>query len=252
MVVYEMIESYREIIDKKQLEITVNQSMDETCCVLGSEEYVKKVITPIFDNAIKFTQKGRIDITLERINDYFLIAIADTGIGISENDQPKLFQHFSQVDSGLNREYGGIGLGTSVARRIVELLGGNIYFRSRVDGTNGTTFYIELPLKQLECSSKLSQLVKARRIEYRSVKPPETDYSTTIGQLPDDLLKSLKLALSSASQPDPEVLRELKQWSEKYDQNSWYMHFVEALDDFDFEKAMELLGLDKLSNIKTP
>lgn len=109
-------------------------------------EKIRRVIINLVGNALKFTQDGGITVQLvpeghERI----LIQVRDTGIGIPEDRIETIFQPFRQVDSSTSREFGGTGLGLTISRSIVEMLGGEISVASKVGG--GSTFTVALPVK---------------------------------------------------------------------------------------------------------
>jgi signal transduction histidine kinase/CheY-like chemotaxis protein len=109
---------------------------------------IRQVLLNLGANAIKFTATGQVSITasLDRQSGQVLFRVRDTGIGISPENQKKLFQPFSQVDTSDKREYGGTGLGLSISRRLVEMMGGAIGVESQ-EG-HGATFWFRLPLAE--------------------------------------------------------------------------------------------------------
>ncbi len=118
--------------------------------VKGDGQRIQQILNCLLSNALKFTSEGSvrvkiaaIDIDKETIN--IRIAVADSGIGISEKDMNKLFIRFSQVDSSDTRKYGGSGLGLVISKQIAELMGGTITVQSK-EGI-GSTFIAEIPLK---------------------------------------------------------------------------------------------------------
>lgn len=104
---------------------------------------VKEVITNLFDNAVKYTDQGKVSIGLTGNHDVVQVKVADTGPGIPPEDIPHLFQKFYRVDNSATRSIGGTGLGLFICRKIVELYGGTIWAESEVG--KGSTFYINLP-----------------------------------------------------------------------------------------------------------
>ena len=110
----------------------------------GDERRIVQVLLNLVGNAIKFTDEGRIDISVAAENGAFDVQVADTGPGIAPEDQEKIFQEFQQVDSTSTKEKGGTGLGLAIARRIVEMHGGRIWIESAVG--HGSTFRFSLPL----------------------------------------------------------------------------------------------------------
>lgn len=104
---------------------------------------IREVITNIFDNAVKYTETGKISLGLTGNKEVIQIYVRDTGPGIPAEDVPHLFQKFYRVDSTATRTIGGTGLGLFICRKIVELYNGRIWVESEVG--KGSTFYINLP-----------------------------------------------------------------------------------------------------------
>lgn len=106
-------------------------------------ERMREVITNIFDNAVKYTEKGKIAIGITGDNSVVQIYIKDTGAGIAPEDISHLFQKFYRVDNTATRTIGGTGLGLFISRKIIELYQGRIWVESKLG--EGSTFYINLP-----------------------------------------------------------------------------------------------------------
>jgi signal transduction histidine kinase len=105
---------------------------------------VKQILTNLVSNAIKFTAKGRVDVSIRaEPSGGCTIAVRDTGIGIKQEDMKIIFEEFRQVDGSYTREFGGTGLGLAIAKRFAELLGGSIAVESKVGV--GSTFALTLP-----------------------------------------------------------------------------------------------------------
>jgi PAS domain S-box-containing protein len=104
---------------------------------------LREVITNLFDNAVKYTEKGKISIGLTGNNDVVQFYIRDSGAGIPKEDIPHLFQKFYRVDNSTTRTIGGTGLGLFICKKIVELYRGRIWVESEPEV--GSTFYINLP-----------------------------------------------------------------------------------------------------------
>jgi CheY-like chemotaxis protein len=104
---------------------------------------VRQVLINFFSNASKFTDEGTIKVTAKRQGANVRISIIDSGPGISEEDQEKLFQAFSQVDASATRATGGTGLGLSISKQLITMHGGDIGLESEVG--KGSTFYFTLP-----------------------------------------------------------------------------------------------------------
>jgi PAS domain S-box-containing protein len=114
--------------------------------VLGDASRLQQVLWNLLSNAIKFTpQGGRVEIRLEYVDTQALVTVSDTGRGISPDFLPFIFDAFRQADGKITRQFGGLGLGLSIARHLVELHGGSIRAESAGDG-QGATFVVKLPL----------------------------------------------------------------------------------------------------------
>jgi PAS domain S-box-containing protein len=120
--------------------------------VSGDPTRLQQVIWNLLTNATKFTPKGgKVDVFLERVNSHLEITVRDTGIGIAPDHLPVVFERFRQIDSSTSRSHGGLGLGLSIVKQLVELHGGTVRVTS--PGENlGTTFIVALPLSPLRPS----------------------------------------------------------------------------------------------------
>ncbi|MCL2211377.1 MAG: ATP-binding protein [Treponema sp.] len=120
--------------------------------LIGDGKRLRQVITTLLANAVKFTQEDGEIVFNARLesegNDYAVlnIEVTDNGIGMSKEQQSKLFSIFDQASGGLNREYGGIGLGLALSKRIIELMGGNIFIESELE--KGTKINITCRMKK--------------------------------------------------------------------------------------------------------
>jgi signal transduction histidine kinase len=114
--------------------------------VLGDARRVEQVVLNLMSNAVKFTDKGTVRIECSRTGDQVVIRVMDTGIGISREDMGKLFIPFSQVETGLSRQYEGTGLGLSICKRLVDLMEGTISVES--EPGKGSTFIVTQPAEK--------------------------------------------------------------------------------------------------------
>jgi PAS domain S-box-containing protein len=107
---------------------------------------LKQMLFNLLSNAIKFSKKegGIITVSTERKNDMVKISVTDTGIGIKEEDLPRLFQKFEQLDSGISRKYEGTGLGLAITKQLIEMHGGKIWVESKYG--QGSKFIFLLPI----------------------------------------------------------------------------------------------------------
>lgn len=146
----ETIAAQVPIAQGKGLSLDCSFGSDIPKMVRGDGQRIQQVLNCLLSNAIKFTSEGGVRVKVACIDDVLdkiklRIAVADSGIGISDADRSKLFIRFSQVDASDTRKYGGSGLGLVITKQIVELMGGNITVQSK-EGL-GSTFIVEIPLK---------------------------------------------------------------------------------------------------------
>ena len=114
--------------------------------VSGDPDRLQQVVWNLLSNAVKFTPKnGRVQVRVERVNSHIEIVVSDTGIGIRPDFLPFVFERFRQADAGTTRKTGGLGLGLSIVRHIVEMHGGTVNVSSDGEG-QGSTFRVRLPL----------------------------------------------------------------------------------------------------------
>ncbi|WP_287193722.1 ATP-binding protein [Mesorhizobium sp.] len=111
----------------------------------GDERRLTQVLLNLAGNAVKFTERGAIDILADAVDGHFEIIVRDTGPGIAPTDQALIFDEFQQVDSSSTRQKGGTGLGLAISKRIVEMHGGTIGVES-VPGS-GSTFRMTIPIR---------------------------------------------------------------------------------------------------------
>ena len=134
-------------VRRKDIEILVHYPPDLPLYVIGDPTRVQQIVSNLVGNAIKFTEKGHILIKVQQIkkieNNYSLLfQIIDTGIGLSGENQKKIFNKFEQADGSTTRKYGGTGLGLSICKHLVNLMGGEIGLTSKIN--KGSTFYFKL------------------------------------------------------------------------------------------------------------
>ncbi|MDX9846309.1 MAG: YfiR/HmsC family protein [Tenuifilaceae bacterium] len=156
--VEQLFQTYQKIIktkpDKAEVLLTMNADvLGDSLLVNTDSDRLKQVLRNLLDNAIKFTEKGKVELEFSIKGRFLEFAVSDTGIGIPTEKQKSLFQRFVKIDQQNNKLYSGTGLGLVISKNLVELMGGRIWFKSVRDV--GTTFFFTLPLNQ----SSISQAV---------------------------------------------------------------------------------------------
>ena len=106
------------------------------------------ILQNLIGNAVKFTEKGKVEVAVHKSDSHINVIISDSGIGVSEKHLPHIFNEFRQADGSTSRKYGGTGLGLSIAKKYANLLGGNITVKSELN--KGSEFTLSLPLLFLD------------------------------------------------------------------------------------------------------
>ena len=112
--------------------------------VLADRDRIEQILVNLLGNAIRYTETGSITVEATKINQQIWISVIDTGVGIAESDLPFLFERFWRADPSRSSHSGGTGIGLAIARRLVELQGGNIEVSSELG--KGSTFRFCLPV----------------------------------------------------------------------------------------------------------
>ncbi len=141
-VIGQCVDSIVPLAGYKGLDLRLSIDRDVTTIHTDRRRF-EQILFNLLNNAIKFTAQGYIEVRCRGDGDHYLLAVADSGIGIREEDLAGLFQPFHQIDSGLTRSHEGTGLGLSICRKLVELMGGTINVQSRWGV--GSTFTLRLP-----------------------------------------------------------------------------------------------------------
>jgi PAS domain S-box-containing protein len=128
----------------KGLHVDIHYDPALPTCLRGDELRVRQVLTNLLDNAIKFTEKGSVTLRAELQGEQLHFEVKDTGIGIAPERLQAIFDPFTQADASMTRRFGGTGLGTTISKQLVELMGGKIWAES--EPGQGTIFHVVLPL----------------------------------------------------------------------------------------------------------
>jgi len=146
--VRDTVKIFEHEISAKELELNLNIQSDEIFADTD-ERMFSRIVNNLVQNAVKFTKEGKITVSLrvegEGEEQTVILEVIDTGIGIPDEYQTLIFEAFRQISEGMNRKYQGVGLGLSVTKKFVELLGGSIEVTSK-EG-EGAHFTVKLPVK---------------------------------------------------------------------------------------------------------
>ena len=183
-------------IEEKGLELLFDVDMSVPMALKGDALRLNQVLTNFLSNAIKFTSKGEIIVSIKLLskdekNAQIRFDVKDTGIGIPKEYREKLFESFSQADSSTTRKYGGSGLGLAICKQIIELMGGTVGIESTPDIGSDFYFYINFELQTtqknfLEANSNFSNL-----------KILVVDDNASSREILENIIKSLKFEVKA-------------------------------------------------------
>ncbi|MFO1216804.1 MAG: ATP-binding protein [Burkholderiaceae bacterium] len=146
--VHEAVDPYRDAANTRGLALSLHVDDSLPDRVLGDLVHVRQVLGNLLSNAVKFTEQGSVIVRVTPSAGYVRFSVSDTGVGVSPDFMPHLYEAFRQADSAPTRRFGGLGLGLAIARRLCEAMGGRIDASSRPG--KGSTFWFELPLPAVE------------------------------------------------------------------------------------------------------
>ncbi len=246
---------FSDNIARKGIEMIISISEGVPCALIGDPLRLGQVLINLVSNAVKFTSQGEIVIVVERAADSvspmtydkvcLKFSVRDTGIGIPSKQLPELFTAFTQADGSTTREYGGTGLGLTICKRLVELMGGEISVES--DPGKGSVFYF---------TAKFSRQSADR--EYKFKPPPDIldiniliiDDNKTFREFLEMTLRSFGFKSSSVSSGE-EALTKL---GETAQENPCHLAFVDwkmpEMDGIETIKAIREQERGKVVRIK--
>jgi len=149
---------------RKDLELELTLSEQISHSINSDSTRLRQILLNLVGNAVKFTEKGLVEVSVtlkeKEENAQFLhFSIQDSGIGMTEETMTRLFTNFTQADASISRRYQGSGLGLSICKRIVDLMGGEIGVNSEID--KGSEFWFDVPYKVAETDVDLSQRISS-------------------------------------------------------------------------------------------
>lgn len=210
---------------EKGLELTLNVQHDVPDNAIGDPLRLQQIIVNLLGNAIKFTEHGHINIRVEkrsminnRVN--LEVQIHDTGIGISEKQQSQLFQAFRQADASISRRHGGTGLGLVITQKLVNEMGGEISFHSRLNQGSTFWFHVNLALNPNAASDpRAMECLQGKSLAYVEANPAaaqatldmltatrmNVSYSETLTGLPNGHYDVLLIGLPVTKEHNREI-----------------------------------------------
>ncbi|MFA6138066.1 MAG: response regulator [Sulfurimonas sp.] len=198
----------------KGLELLFDMGIDVPTGLVGDALRLGQVIINLVNNAIKFTEKGEITVSIHKIADEsdgvrLLFEIKDTGIGLTQEQQNKLFSAFSQADASTTRKYGGTGLGLTVSKKLVEIMQGEIGVESKIG--EGSNFHFTAKFGVQNEQRNLSMSPE----DVKNLRILVVDDNASAREILQSMLTSLKLNVTAVSSGH-EAIGELEQAQIEY------------------------------------
>ena len=191
----QMKQTFEPQTKAKGLDLTAILSTElENVAVYTDRQRLEQILRNFLSNAVKFTEKGRIEMraNIDRVNRMVEITIADTGIGVPENKRGLIFEAFEQADSSTSRNYGGTGLGLTISRELAHLLEGDIKLKS--EEGKGSEFTIRLPMDVAPAASS-------------SAPPPEPPRpQSPMGEQPNQVVRAKAVSLPKMAPDEKTIL----------------------------------------------
>ena len=164
---FKIIENVTALVEhkahNKKLELVIDYDINTGRYFYGDGLRVSQIITNLLTNAIKFTQEGEVGLYVKKVSQNRVrFEVKDTGIGLSKEQQKKLFHPFCQADGSTTREYGGTGLGLAISKQLVDLMDGKIWAESQ-EGV-GSNFIFEIKLEEIEAQDTLYTKFDGKKI----------------------------------------------------------------------------------------
>lgn len=148
----EQVDNFRPLAQERGLTLKLRAS-DDCLLYMADEKRIRQILINLIGNALKFTFEGYITLSVERHEQGIKIAVTDTGIGISEENQTAIFDQFAQAEANLNGKVGGVGLGLAISRKLAQLMSGDIRVESQIG--KGSSFIVTLGLTPCSVTSSV-------------------------------------------------------------------------------------------------
>jgi CheY-like chemotaxis protein/signal transduction histidine kinase/methyl-accepting chemotaxis protein len=185
-IIFDVEASIKPLAARKHLEFKSVRKINSNTIISTDRGKVTQVLINLLGNAIKFTERGFVELHIEAETDSQLkFNIVDSGIGISADDQKIIFEEFRQIDGTTTRRYGGTGLGLSICKKIAEMLNGSLRVESQIN--KGSVFTFTIPLKVTSDKKTIKQAVNAEKLRKNRKNPilvidDDADIRITIGE----------------------------------------------------------------------
>ncbi|WP_412971279.1 ATP-binding protein [Glaciecola sp. MF2-115] len=158
-----------ESANSKSLELNIDVSSGMPQWIVGDPTRIRQILQNLLSNAIKFTSEGKVDFSIKTHwqTSEIEFKVTDTGMGISDEQQKRIFDNFKQADDSINRKFGGTGLGLGIAKNLCKLMGGQLSVVSQLD--QGSTFTVRITCSEMK--GILHQLPNKTALQQAYIKP---------------------------------------------------------------------------------
>lgn len=247
-----VIATHTATVNKKDLKLNVYVDEKIPGMLIGDELRINRILNNLISNAIKFTSVGYISVSVNqtaRINDEIelFFMVKDTGIGMSQEEQKKLFQSYSQVDASITRRFGGTGLGLMITKQLVEMMNGSIHVDSEKGKGSAFSFYIKVRVNenvnenqnQSEIYNKWNQFTAVSEEEDSSFYQFGTEENVKeIRKRMEKLVLSIELGAWDKAETLSETLKTLLEGSPR-ELKRILLRLGMAVRKADYEKSMD-------------
>jgi len=212
-------------VKEKNLQLIVGYDSNIHRIFYGDNLRISQIILNLLGNAVKFTDAGEITLYISKVDEaFYRIEVRDTGIGLTKEQVTKLFRSFSQADGSTTRKYGGTGLGLTISKQLVELMGGNIWVESEIGV--GSVFIFEIPLEEREEEKGYSYDTDNSSLQ--SQQDTLSLKGSTILLVEDNKInQEIILGLLESSKLEIEIAVNGKEAVEKFENNKYELIFMD-------------------------
>ena len=235
---YEFLNKFKNMIEPQSSKKGLNLLLEYKSTIkeiYSDEQRIAQILNNLLSNALKFTQKGNIKITVKDDKGFILILVEDEGIGIAKDKLDSIFERFKQVDGSTSRLYGGTGLGLSICKELTTLLQGTIDVESKID--KGTKFILSIP-KNIDLKQKKeeSQILDKKTIEVSK----RDDTKENILIFNNDPINYLKLSVKLKNHYELKQISSKKELFEELEEGNNFSHIIIDIDSLDNEEIEKI------------
>ncbi len=198
--------------EEKGVELLIRRAEDVPFALIGDGLRVGQILTNLCTNAVKFTEQGEIEVSVEVVEQsderiQLKFCVRDTGIGLTQEQQAKLFQKFTQADQGTTRKYGGTGLGLTISLKLAELMGGRCWIETSAPGEGSTFCFTASFGYAREAEAQHQQLLKKVLPAISGLRVMVIDDSDAYRSILEEMLTSFHFEVETAARGEEGVSR---------------------------------------------